>query len=171
MALGLILAKNEYSNAEDIVVSSLARRRHTLSVAESVSGGNLAACLSSVPGASSVFMGGIIVYSALAKAVLAGLDMAYIVKHGTVSEAVTSNLAIAIRKRLHTDWSLAITGNAGPTKDKGSLVPVGVCFVAVAGPCGIECTAAQFYGNRIEIQKSSVLFALDMLRCSFMTCI
>lgn len=164
------MQNDQSSSLEYIVIKLLASRQHTLSVAESMSGGNLAARLTSIPGASGVFMGGIIVYSALAKSVLAELDLDFITMHGTVSKSVTSELALATKKNLCTDWSLAITGNAGPTSDKGSLAPVGVCFVAIAGPCEVECVTVQFRGSRTHIQMSSVDLALTLLRRRFLAC-
>jgi PncC family amidohydrolase len=167
--VSLMFTKDESNNMASAVIKLFVNNRYTLAVAESVSGGHLSACLSSIPGASEVFVGGAIVYSVLAKVLLAGLDPAFIAMHGTVSESVTSQLALAIRRNLCTDWSLAITGNAGPTSDKGSVAPIGVCFIAVAGPYGVECVTAQFDGSRIDIQISSVSFALDMLRRRVLT--
>jgi nicotinamide-nucleotide amidase len=127
-------------------------------------GGNLAARLTAIPGVSAVFLGGATVYSARAKAVLAGLDPAFIKAHGTVSEPVTVALASAIRERLGTTWGLAVTGNAGPTEDPDGPAPVGTCLAAVAGPEGTECKTFLLYGGRIELQARGASWALDMLR-------
>ena len=149
---------------EDALVASLLRRGETLAVAESMSGGNLAARLTTIAGVSEVFLGGATVYSARAKAVLAGLDPAFIAAHGTVSEPVTLALAVAIRQRLGTTWGLAVTGNAGPTEDKDGPAPVGTCLVAVAGPEHSECQAFRLPGGRAELQVRGASWALDMLR-------
>ena len=82
--------------------------------------------------------GGATVYSARAKAALAGLDPGFIAAHGTVSEPVTAALAEAVRTRLGTTWGLAVTGNAGPTEDQDGPAPVGTTVMAVAGPAGTE---------------------------------
>ena len=149
---------------EDAVVALLERRGETLAVAESMPGGNLAARLTAIPGVSAVFPGGATVYSARAKAALAGLEPAFITAHGTVSEPVTRALAEAIRERLGATWGLAVTGNAGPTEDKDGPAPVGTTLVAVAGPGGTEFKAFRLWGGRAELQARGASWALDMLR-------
>jgi nicotinamide-nucleotide amidase len=149
---------------EHAVVEILARRGETLAVAESMPGGNLAARLTAIPGVSAVFPGGATVYSARAKAVLAGLDPAFISAHGTVSEPVTLALAAGIRQRLGTSWGLAVTGNAGPTEDPEGPAPVGTCVVAAVGPGGSECRTFRLPGGRIELQARAASWSLDLLR-------
>ena len=149
---------------EDAVATLLKDRGETLAVAESMTGGNLAARLTAIPGISEVFLGGATVYSARAKAALAGLDPGFIQAQGTVSEPVTAALAEAIRARLGSTWGLAVTGNAGPTEDKDGPAPVGTTLVAVAGPDGTETRAFRLYGGRIELQARGASWALDMLR-------
>jgi nicotinamide-nucleotide amidase len=149
---------------ENAVVDLLNRREQTLAVAESMPGGNLAARLCAIPGVSSVFLGGATVYSALAKARLAGLELPFIMANGTVSEPVTIALAKAIRGRLETHWGLAVTGNAGPTEDKDGPAPIGTCLAAVAGPEGTECRTFRLPGGRAELQVRGASWALDMLR-------
>jgi len=149
---------------EDALVAVLKRRNETLAVAESMPGGHLAARLTAIPGVSEVFLGGVTVYSARAKAVLAGLDPGFIQAHGTVSEPVTAALAEAIRARLGTTWGLAVTGNAGPTEDKDGPAPVGTCLVAAAGPDGTTFKAFRLPGGRAELQTRAASWALDLLR-------
>lgn len=146
------------------VVMLLAKLKHTLSVAESMTGGSLASCLASIPHVSEVFLGGAVVYSATAKMMLTNLDANFIAAYGTVSEPVTVELALAIRNLLGTTWSVAITGNAGPTEDKDGPAPIGTCFIAIAGPDGVKCENSVIYGDRAEVQAHSVILALDMLR-------
>jgi len=149
---------------EDAVVALLTARGETLAVAESMPGGNLAARITSIPGASDVFPGGLTVYSARAKAVLAGLDPAFIAAHGAVSEPVTAALAEAVRARLETTWGVAVTGNAGPTEDKEGPAPVGTTVMAVAGPRGTEVKTLRLPGGRAELQTRGASWSLDMLR-------
>jgi nicotinamide-nucleotide amidase len=149
---------------EDTVVALLAARGETLAVAESMPGGNLAARVTSIPGASQVFPGGVTVYSARAKAALAGLDPGFIAAHGTVSEPVTAALAEAVRTRLGTTWGLAVTGNAGPTQDQDGPAPVGTTVMAVAGPAGTDVKTLHLWGGRAELQTRGATWALDMLR-------
>lgn len=149
---------------ENGLLANLQRRGETVAIAESMPGGNLAARFTSVPGSSSAFLGGATVYSAQAKAALAGLDPAFIQAHGTVSEAVTRKLAEGIRERMGTTWGLAVTGNAGPTEDKDGPAPIGTCLVAAAGPQGTEYRAFQLVGGRTELQVRAASWTLDLLR-------
>jgi nicotinamide-nucleotide amidase len=149
---------------EDAVLAGLAARGETLAVAESMTGGVLAARLTAIPGASASFLGGATVYSATAKAVLAGLDPAFIAAHGTVSEPVTRALAAGIRQALGATWGLAVTGNAGPSEDPLGPAPVGTCLTALAGPDGIEAITQLIPGGRVEVQARAASRALDLLR-------
>jgi nicotinamide-nucleotide amidase len=149
---------------EDGLLALLRQRRETVGVAESMPGGNLAARLTGVSGCSAQFLGGATVYSARAKASLAGLAPEFIKAHGTVSEAVTAALAEGIRSRLGTDWGLAVTGNAGPTEDPEGPAPVGTCVVATAGPGGTQSRTFLLPGGRAEVQARGASWALDALR-------
>ena len=142
----------------------LESRGETLALAESMTGGNLAARITAVPGASRTFLGGAVVYTPYAKAELAGVDPELIRTAGTVSEPVTRALAEGIRTRLGATWALAVTGNAGPSVDPHGPAPVGTCLVAAAGPDGTTFKAFQTFGNRVEMQVRASSWALDMLR-------
>ncbi len=149
---------------EATVLEILKGRGETLALAESLTGGRVASLLTGVPGASEAFLGGAVVYSARAKTELVGLEPAVIATHGTVTEPTTRALAQGIRARLGATWTLAITGNAGPTEDREGPAPVGTFFVAVAGPGGTESLAQYFPGGRADIQARATTYALDFLR-------
>jgi nicotinamide-nucleotide amidase len=149
---------------ESVLLDLLRSRGETLALAESMTGGLIAARLTAVPGSSDVLSGGAVVYSAQAKAELAGLDPVFIAEHGTVSEQVTRALAENIRKRLNTTWGLAVTGTAGPTEDKAGPAPVGTCLVAVAGPNSTRFQTFLLPGDRTDIHLRSASWALDFLR-------
>ena len=149
---------------ESTVLERLRARGETLALAESMTGGRIASLLTGLPGSSEAFRGGAVVYSARAKAELAGLSKAFLQAHGTVSEATTRALAEGIRERLGTDWGLAVTGNAGPSEDREGPAPVGTFFAAVAGPGGTECLTQGFPGERSAVQVRAVALALDFLR-------
>lgn len=160
--LGGDLACTGAGNLEDAVLDRLKARGETLAVAESMTGGLLAARLTAIPGASEAFLGGATVYSARAKAVLLGLDPATLAAEGTVSEATSRRLAEAVRTRLGSTWGLAVTGNAGPgTEGDASL---GAVFIAVAGPTGTESRSLNLPGDRADIQVRATAGALDLLR-------
>lgn len=163
--LGADLAGLGADNLEDLVLARLQAKGHTLAVAESMPGGLICARLTAVPGSSRSLKGGAVVYSAAAKAALAGVDEGLLQAEGTVSEAVTRALAEGIRARLGSDWGLAVTGNAGPEPDpQGAGVPRGTFFIAVAGPGGTTCERFAFPTDRAGVQLRSAGWALDLLR-------
>jgi nicotinamide-nucleotide amidase len=168
-ALGEDLVCCGLGSPESVLLDLLATRDETLALAESVTGGILASRLAGVPGASKVFLGGAVAYSAKSKTELLGLHADFIAAHGTVGEATSLEMAALIKERLDATWGLAITGNAGPTIDKNVLNQngndqVGRCYIAVAGPEGAECQARSIHGDRQDIQFRAANWALDMLR-------
>ena len=149
-------------NLEDSVLDALKSRGETLAVAESMTGGLLAARLTAIPGASATFLGGVTAYTAAAKNQWLGLDPGWLQDVGTVSEACGIAMAEAVRKRLGTTWSIGICGNAGPGAE--GAAPVGAVHLAVAGPSGTQVRAPRMAGDRAEIQLRSTAQALDLLR-------
>lgn len=149
-------------NLEDAVLAGLKARGESLAVAESMTGGLLAAHLSAIPGASEAFLGGATVYSAAAKATLLGLDAGRLARDGTVSEATSRALAESVRTKLAATWGLGLTGNAGPGAE--GEAPVGTVFIALAGPGGTVCQAYNLPGDRADVQLRSTAWALDLLR-------
>lgn len=162
--LGPDLAREGEGNLEDAVLDLLAGKGETLALAESMTGGLIAARLTAIPGASRVLKGGAVVYTAEAKTALAGLDSAFLRDHGTVSEATTRALAEAIRAKLGATWGLAVTGNAGPGEDPAGPAPVGTTFLALAGPEGTVCQHPIQAGSRTDMQLRAVMYGLDLLR-------
>lgn len=162
--LGEDLARTGDGAIEEVVLDLLAARGETLALAESMTGGLIAARLAAVPGASRALKGGAVVYSAEAKVELAGLDPAFIREHGTVSEAVTRALAERIRAKLGATWGLAVTGNAGPGEDPAGPAPVGTTFIALSGPRGTRCERPVQAGDRADMQLRAVMYGLDLLR-------
>jgi nicotinamide-nucleotide amidase len=160
--LGEDLAALGPGNLEDAVLQDLQARGHTLAVAESMTGGLLAARLTAIPGASRSFLGGATVYSPAAKAALLGLPEAFLAEHGTVSEVTTVALAEAAKGRLGATWGLAVTGNAGPGAE--GEAPVGSVFLAVAGPGGTASLGRLIPGDRVDVQLRGAAAALDFLR-------
>ena len=162
--LGEDLARTGGGAIEEVILDLLSARSQTLALAESMTGGLIAARLTAIPGASRVLKGGAVVYSAEAKAELAGLDATFIKEKGTVSEAVTRELAERLRARLGATWGLAVTGNAGPGEDPAGPAPVGTTFIALAGPHGTRCEHMVQAGDRADMQLRAVMVGLDLLR-------
>ena len=116
-----------------VVVRLLTERKATLVLAESCTGGHVANSITDVPGASAVFLCGLVTYSNAAKQNLLGVRADTLATHGAVSEATAREMAEGARTRLGADYAIAITGIAGPsggTEDK----PVGTVFIALATP-------------------------------------
>ena len=115
-----------------MVVRELARRKRTLALAESCTGGLIAHRITNVPGASAVFLSGWVTYSNDAKQRSLGVKPETLATHGAVSEAVVREMAEGARRAAGTDYALAVTGIAGP--DGGTPAkPVGTVFIACAG--------------------------------------
>lgn len=121
--------QDEQLNA--IVVRLLTERNETLTLAESCTGGHIADRITDVPGASAVFLGGVVAYSNEAKQSLLGVRAETLAQHGAVSEAAAREMAEGARAKFHSQYALAVTGIAGPaggTPEK----PVGTVFIALA---------------------------------------
>ncbi len=148
-----------------VVIELLRKRQETFAVAESCTGGGIGSAVTSLAGASDVFLGGVIAYSNAVKEKVLGVQPELIKKYGAVSEQVVEAMAIGARNKLNADWVIAISGLAGP--DGGTeLKPVGTVHIAIAGPQGCKSILKKYgsHRQRTEIQKLSVLCGLDQLR-------
>lgn len=150
-------------NLAERVLELLAERGRTLSTAESCTGGRVAAALVAVAGASRSFIEGVVAYADQVKVRRLGVPEELLAKHGAVSEPVARAMAEGERKAAGTDYALAITGVAGP--DGGSAEkPVGLVFVALAGPKGTQVLERKLWGDRGRVQVLACAAALDLLR-------
>lgn len=150
---------------EAVVVGRLSELRKTVAVAESCTGGLVGGRITSVPGSSTVFAGGVIAYSNEGKDRDLGVRESTLSRQGAVSGETAREMAEGIRRRFATDFGLAITGIAGPGGGSESK-PVGLVWLALAsdGP-----TLAEFFratGERDVIREAAVQMALDLLRRS-----
>ncbi len=141
----------------------LLRSRLTLAVAESCTGGLLAACITDIPGSSVYFEGGVITYSNSAKQRLLDLPPAVLRLHGAVSEHTARLMAAGVRTLLNADVSLAVTGIAGPSGGTPQK-PVGMVFVALAAHDVNLCREYLWAGDRRRNRECSVRAALEMLK-------
>jgi nicotinamide-nucleotide amidase len=141
----------------------LGERGLSLAVAESCTGGLLAARLTEVPGSSAFFERGFVTYSNRSKVELLGVPADLIKAQGAVSEAVAAAMAAGARRSAGADIGVGITGVAGPdggTPEK----PVGVVFVALDGAAGTRVRQALFPGDRERIRHQATQSTLEMLR-------
>ncbi|MEU0116585.1 nicotinamide-nucleotide amidohydrolase family protein [Streptomyces bobili] len=151
------------------VVRLLTVRGETLAVAESLTGGLVAAEITSVPGASKAFRGSVTAYATALKHELLGVDADLLAARGAVDAQVAAQMAAGVRRALGADWGIATTGVAGPDAQDGQ--PVGTVFVAVEGPSGPDAGSAsggkvealRLNGSRAEIRKESVRSVLAVL--------
>nr|WP_099344227.1 MULTISPECIES: CinA family protein [unclassified Actinoplanes] len=142
-------------------VHMLVERRQTLATAESLTGGLVAATIVEIPGVSAVYRGGLVVYATELKGTLAGVPAALLAERGPVDPDVAGRLAEGARDRCGADWGLATTGVAGPEPQDGK--PVGLVYVAVAGPPGTRVRELNLTGNRAAVRTESVTAVLQLL--------
>lgn len=143
------------------VVAILRQREQTLGVAESLTGGLLAAAFVDVPGASAVFRGGLVVYATDLKELLAGVPRALLAERGPVDPDVAAALAAGTRQRLHVDWAAATTGVAGPQPHGGAAV--GTVWLAVCGPTTQVTRLVRLTGGRQAIRSAAVAAAVGLV--------
>ncbi|MER5766464.1 CinA family protein [Streptomyces sp. NPDC001985] len=144
------------------VLAVLAERGESLAVAESLTGGLVAAELTGVPGASRSFRGSVTAYATDVKREVLGVDGTLLAERGPVDAAVALQMAAGVRTVLRAGWGIATTGVAGPGPQDGQ--PAGTVLVAVAGPDGIRKVAPlRLNGTRAEIRRESVRSVLGLL--------
>ncbi|MEV0152302.1 CinA family protein [Micromonospora sp. NPDC050686] len=143
------------------VVHSLVERHETLATVESLTGGLLAAAIVEIAGVSGVYRGGLVTYATELKAELAGVPDDLLAERGPVDPDVAVALAEGGRRRCGADWGLATTGVAGPEPQDGK--PVGLVYVATAGPDGSTVRRLDLDGGRDHIRSAAVIEALRLL--------
>nr|WP_111604454.1 CinA family protein [Streptomyces sp. Amel2xB2] len=145
-----------------VLLELLVDRGETLAVAESLTGGMVAAEITAAPGASRAFRGSVTAYATDLKRDLLGVDGALLEERGAVDEDVARAMARGVRTALGTSWGLSTTGVAGPEPQDGR--EVGTVYAAVAGPHGeAVCRELSFDGDRARIRRQSVRSALGLL--------
>jgi competence/damage-inducible protein CinA-like protein len=160
---GYLFGRTE-ARVEELVLESCRARGLTLATAESCTGGLVAARLTSVPGASDVFLGAVVSYADEVKVGELGVPEALLREHGAVSPEVAAAMAEGARARLGADVAVAVTGIAGPggaTPEK----PVGLVYLAVAGPGGARRAAdLDLPGDRTTVRVRAAVAALHLVR-------
>ena len=154
--------EEEDGRVEKQIGALLKDKGMTLSTAESFTGGSIAERITKVPGASHYFKGSLVCYATEAKIKVLGVPQALIDEHSVVSEQVATAMAQQARKKMGTDFAIATTGNAGPTKGD-SDVEVGTVYIGISGP---KRTFAQKFvmgKHRERVVEKSVNKAFELL--------
>ncbi len=151
-------------STEVLFASFFAKTRHTLAVAESCSGGFIAHLLTSVPGASSYFKGGVVAYCNELKRSLLGVGEESLRQHGAVSRVVVEQMALGIQKQTGADFAIATSGIAGP--DGGSdEKPVGTVWIAWAGPRNVFSRVFHLGSDRKRvIERTSEAGLIELMQ-------
>jgi competence/damage-inducible protein CinA-like protein len=161
--LGDVIFATGDETLEHVIVELLTKKKETLALAESCTGGLLANRITNVPGASAVLIAGYVSYANEAKIDLLCVDPQLIEKHGAVSEEVARAMAEGARQRAGSTYVLATTGIAGP--DGGSEEKsVGTVYVALASETGTKVRRLFFPSDRETFKQLVAQFAFEMLR-------
>lgn len=149
----------------DIVAQThkiLIKKKKTLAVAESCTGGLVSSLLTRIGGSSKYYILGIVAYHNKIKAKILGVSPRLLAEKGAVSQAAAIKMSQGVRQLFNTDYAIGITGIAGP--GGGSLrKPVGTVFIAISGKNQIFCKKFHFQGSRSAIMKKAALNSLELL--------
>ncbi len=154
---------------EEVVIKLLLNRKETIAVAESCTGGGIGSKLTTIPGSSKIFHGGVIAYNNSIKERILSVPEELINTHGAVSKPVVESMARGVQNKFKVNWAISVSGIAGPTGGS-KLKPVGLVNFCIKGPKTLITWEEKFGSNktREDIQKLSVLNSLYRLRLSIL---
>ncbi|WP_119792559.1 competence/damage-inducible protein A [Flavobacterium anhuiense] len=159
----IIVGYEENETIETVIGKLLSKQNKTISTAESCTGGRIASLLSSVPGSSSYFKGSVVSYATEAKVNVLGISQDLINQFSVVSAEVASAMALNVKVLLKTDYALATTGNAGPSKGD-SDAEIGTVFIALATPDGVIVEEFNFGQPREKVIDRASVKSLEILQ-------
>jgi PncC family amidohydrolase len=143
----------------------LHRRKLTIAVAESCTGGLVAAALTDLPGSSEYFLGGVVAYANQAKEAVLGVDEATLRKHGAVSRQVAAQMAVGARNLFGSDVAVSVTGVAGPSAEEKK--PIGLTYIGASYRDKTIVRRHRWNGgrasNRIASVEAAILLATEIL--------
>jgi nicotinamide-nucleotide amidase len=146
-----------------VIVHLLTKQKKTVALAESCTGGFIANQITNVPGASKIFLGGLVSYSNASKQKFLGVRAKTLAQHGAVSEATVREMARGARKRFGADFAIAVTGIAGPTGGTKTK-PTGTVYIAVTGTFGTQVERKLNRFNREVFKQVTARQALELLQ-------
>jgi nicotinamide-nucleotide amidase len=158
----IILGYDEDETIEVVLTRLLSEKQLTLATAESCTGGKIAQLISAVPGASASFKGGVVAYSNQIKLDVLKVNSNTIRQFSVVSHEVAKEMALNCRSIFNTDYAIATTGNAGPTKGN-SEAEIGTVFIAIATPNEVFVEEFNFGQPREKVIDRAVNKALEWI--------
>ncbi len=159
----IIVGYEEDETIEVMLGRLLTSKNATLATAESCTGGKIAQVITSVPGASNYFKGSVVSYATETKISVLGISSELIKEHSVVSFEVAKEMALAAKKMMNTDYAIATTGNAGPSKGDGNS-EIGTVFIAIATPNDLIVEEFNFGQPRVKVIDRAVNKAFEMLQ-------
>ncbi|MFV8345383.1 competence/damage-inducible protein A [Flavobacterium sp. ZB4P13] len=159
----IIVGFDDDETLEVVVGKMLTKQNKTISTAESCTGGNIAAVLTSVSGSSKYFKGSVVSYATAVKIDILNISESLIKENSVVSREVVSAMALNIKKMMKTDYAIATTGNAGPSKGD-SNAEVGTVFIALATPSEVIVEEFNFGQPREKVIDRAVIKSLELLQ-------
>jgi nicotinamide-nucleotide amidase len=159
----IIVGFEEDETLEFVVGKILKEQHKTIATAESCTGGKIAAVLTSVAGSSEYFRGGVVSYATDVKTNVLGVSQSLISAYSVVSAEVASAMALHVRKMMKTDYAIATTGNAGPSKGD-SNAEIGTVFIALATAEDVIVEEFNFGQPREKVIDRAVIKSLEMLQ-------
>lgn len=159
----IIVGYDEDQTIEAMLGKQLASKNKTLATAESCTGGKIAQVITSVSGASAYFKGSVVSYATETKVNVLGVSQELITAYSVVSKEVATEMALRVQKMMQTDFAIATTGNAGPTKGEADA-PLGTVCIAIATPTGSIVEQFDFGQPREKVIDRTVNKAFEMLQ-------
>ena len=159
----IIVGYEEDETIEVMLGRLLTSKNATLATAESCTGGKIAQVITSVPGASNYFKGSVVSYATETKISVLGISSELIKEHSVVSFEVAKEMAMAVKRIMNTDYAIATTGNAGPSKGDGNS-EIGTVFIAIATPNDLVVEEFNFGQPRVKVIDRTVNKAFEMLQ-------
>jgi nicotinamide-nucleotide amidase len=162
--IGDIIVGFEEEETIEVMLGRLLKSKNaTLATAESCTGGKIAQVITSVPGASNYFKGSVVSYATETKISVLGISSELIKEHSVVSFEVAKEMALAAKRMMNTDYAIATTGNAGPSKGDGNS-EIGTVFIAIATPNDLIVEEFNFGQPRVKVIDRAVNKAFEMLQ-------
>jgi nicotinamide-nucleotide amidase len=152
---------------ETVMARLLIQNNQTLSIAESCTGGLISTSITQKDGASTFFKGAVVAYHTQSKLDLLDVNQELINKYSVVSAEVAKSMALSVKKKFDTDYGVATTGNAGPTKGDSDS-EIGTVFIAIATPNDVITEEFNFGDNRFKVIERAKNKALQLLRLTIL---